>query len=114
MYAYSKGESDDDDLNVVEVVKESTMVGAGPVNSSRMSDKSKPVRRLGQTGVAGVESSTMESSVVHIWSSYGQQDRLISSLNWHWRCPAPCCDLSANWKPAVYRPKIVRLHKDAV
>ena len=46
-------------------------------------------------------------SVVHnVWSRYGQQDRLTH----HWICttggPAPFCDLSANGKPAGYRPKL--------
>ena len=108
LHAYSKGESTED-LKVVKVVKVSTMVEVGSTNSGRTSEKSKTVRRLGQAVVAGVEGSTMESSVVHrIRSSYGQHDQLTLS-NLHRRWPRPLLWPLSQWTPAVPRPK--RLYK---
>ena len=104
-YAYSKG---DDQLEVVaRVVKPSTVMEAGSVNTNRTSDKSKMMEKLGQAGVAGVEGSTMESSVVHkVKSSYCLLDSidLLNEFSLQVVSP-PCCDLSANGNPAGYRPK---------
>ena len=73
LYAYSKGESDDDLKVSVERSSESTVVQAGPVNSSKESIRSKPVRKLGQAGVgADKEGRTTEllhsQSQEQLWS----------------------------------------------